>query len=179
MSPSECKKEILTQDNQLNPSIKNILQNKGAYILCSTQEVAGININKRESAIKEAIKERGGKPDQIAIKFYDANRIANWINCFPNVTTWFLKEVCNRSISHWISWLEWSRGDRDYQSEFMSHPDLNKKRAHIRSVLSKPGGVIHLTGASGIGKTRLALEAFHSKYQDEDLSPLVHYPINS
>lgn len=189
ISPSECRKEILDKNNRLNPAIKNVLQNKGAYILCSTQEVAGININKRESAIKEAIQEKGGSPDQIAVKFYDAGRIADWINCFPNVAKWFLKEICNRSISPWVSWIEWSRTCSDYQSEFMIHSELDKKRNFIRSVLLKPKGVIHLTGAGGTGKTRLAMETFRPIYkelkysnktddnliQEEDLSHLVLY----
>ena len=188
MSPEKCKKEIFDKNNKLKPAIKEIIQKKGAYILCSTHEVAGINVNKRESAIKEAIKEKVFRGDNIKVKFYDANRIANWVNCFPNIAIWFLEEVCGKSIRPWRSWLEWSR-NLDHQSQFMSHSDLDKKRKTIRNILSKPGGVIHLSGAGGLGKTRLALEAFRSAYKpfepsnetvdhqnnEEDLSFLILY----
>lgn len=188
MPPEKCKKEIFDKNNELKPAIKEIIQKKGAYILCSTHEVAGINVSKRESAVKETIKEKVFRGHNIEVKFYDANRIANWVNCFPNIAIWFLEEVCGKSIGPWRSWLEWNR-NLDHQSQFMSHSELDKKRKIIRNTLSKSGGVIHLSGAGGLGKTRLALEAFRPTYKpfeysnkpvdyqkkEEDFSPLVLY----
>ena len=105
MSPSDCRKEILDNNSQLNPAVKNVMRNTGAYILCSTHEMAGIDLNKREAVIKKAIKEKRFNSDKIKVKFYDASKMANWVNCFPRVVVWFLKEVCNRSIT-WESWPE-------------------------------------------------------------------------
>ena len=170
MSPGECKKEILEKSGELKPAVKNVIKKKGAYILCSTHGVAGININHRESLIKEAIKEKASLPEKnkdIEIKFYDANRIANWLNCFPPVAIWFLKEIYGRNISSWVLWQEWGQME-NYRSDFVSHSELDKKREAIKDILSRPGGVVHLTGASGLGKTRLAWEAFHPVYQDSE-----------
>ena len=172
MSSSKAIKEISDKGNpeKLNKAVQEVIRNKGAYILCSTHGVAGVRLQEIESAIKKEIQAKVNSVDNIQAKFYDGNRMADWINCFPNVAIWFLKEVCGRDISPWISWLEWSRDDPDYRSKFMTHSDLNKKRERIRNILSQPRGAVHLTGASGLGKTRLALEAFRPIYRESEYS---------
>ena len=169
VSPSECSKEIFKNNkltggkmqtkNPLKPAIQKVIQNKGAYILFSTHPVAGIYLQVREEAIQEGIKEAGYDPTSIEVKFYDSNLIANWLNKFPTLAVWFLKEVCGKSLNPWISWQEWSK-DRDYKSEFMYHAQLEQKKSALYDHLSQPQQTAHLTGPSGVGKTRLALEVF-------------------
>ena len=185
LSPSKIIKEISEKQNpkKLNKALQYVIKNKGAYILCSTHGVAGVKIQDIESAIKKEIQAKADNLNTMQVKFYDGNRLADWLNCYPSVVVWFLNEVCGRSIRPWSSWLEWSQEDLDYRSEFMSHPELDKKRRNIRSILSRPGGAIHLMGASGLGKTRLVLEAFRPVSQkpgyfgemEEDLSDLILY----
>lgn len=185
LSPSKITREISENQNpeKLNKAIQYVIKNKGAYVLCSTHGVAGVKIQDIESAIKKEIQVKADNLENIQVKFYDGNRLADWLNCYPSVVHWFLKEVCDRDIGPWRSWLEWSREDSDYRSEFMSHPELDKKRKSIRNILSRPGGVVHLIGASGLGKTRLVLEAFRPVFQkpgdsnkiEEDLSDLILY----
>lgn len=184
LSPSKIIKEISENQNpgNLNKAVQCVIKNKGAYILCSTHGAAGVKVQNIESIIKKEIQAKADNFN-IQVKFYDGNRLADWVNCHFLVARWFLKEICGRSIGPWKSWLEWSREDSDYRSEFKSHSELDKKRKSIRGILSRPGGVIHLTGASGLGKTKLALEAFRppsQKFNDsdeveEDLSDLVLY----
>ena len=186
LSPSKIIKEISDNQNpgKLNKAVQCVIKNKGAYILCSTHGVAGVKVQDIESTIKKEIQAKADNLDNIQVKFYDGNRLADWVNCYTSVAGWFLKEICGRSIGPWRLWLEWSREDSDYRSEFMSHSELDKKRKSIRSILSRPGGAIHLTGASGLGKTRLVLEAFRpptsqkfndSNEMEEDLSDLILY----
>ena len=185
LSPSKIIKEISAKrkPKKLNKALQYVIKNKGAYILCSTHGAAGVKIQDIESAIKKEIQAKADSLNTMQVKFYDGNRLADWLNCYPSVVVWFLNEVCGRSTRPWSSWLEWSREDSDYQSEFMSHPELDKKRRNIRSILSRPGGAIHLMGASGLGKTRLVLEAFrpasqkpgYSDEMEKDLSDLILY----
>ena len=172
--PNECKKEICNKRGELNESILQVIENKGAYVLCSTYPVSGMQLRVREEAIQETIRERGYNPDQITIKFYDANKIANWMSICPPVAHRFLEEVCNKTVEPWFSWQEWSREDSDYKSEFMYNSDLKSKQNSICKILSEPGKSVHLTGVGGVGKTRLALEAFRPTEQS-DLSYLVLY----
>ena len=174
VTPGECKKEICNKNGNLKPAVQNVIKNKGAYILCSAHPVSGVHLKAREEAIQEEIRDKGDNPDPIKIKFYDANKIVDWLNSFPPLAVWFLKEVCLRTIRPWISWEEWSREDPDYRSEFMCHSDLEKKKHNIYNLLSKPGKAVHLAGVSGVGKTRLALESFRPD-QQLDLSYLVLY----
>ncbi len=156
LSSAQCKKEILDKSGRLKPALQKAIERKGAYILFSTQPVAGIHKNAREEALKEALREKG---HNLTVKFYDANIISNWINSFPSLAVWLLTEVCERHIRPWRSWADWSREEPDFKSEFMFHPALYQKLKSIREILSAPKGAVHLTGASGLGKTRLALEA--------------------
>ena len=175
VTPSECKKEICDENGDLKPAVQNVIKNKGAYIVCSTHPVSGVYLNVREEAIQEEIRDKGDNPDLIKIKFYDANIIVNWLNSFPPVAIWFLKEVCNKNIRPWVLWQEWSREDLDYnRSEFMYNTDLENKRNSIYKLLSEPRRVVHLTGVSGVGKTRLALEVFRP-IEQSDLSYFVLY----
>ena len=177
ITPSECKKEIIDQQGQLKSALQKMIKNKGAYILCSTQSVSGVYLTAREEAIYEEIKKAGYDPELIQIKFYDASIIANWLNQFPSLAVWFLKEVWGRKKYPWLSWDEWSREESDYRSEFMFHEVLKEKQERIYNILTEPRKTVHLTGVSGTGKTRLALEAFRliSNGTTVDLSHLVLY----
>ena len=63
----------------------------------------------------------------------------------------------------------------------MYNAELRSKKDNIYSILSEPRKTAHLAGASGTGKTRLALEAlrpierFNSSSEYSDLSHLVLY----
>ena len=175
ITPGECKKEIGDKNNNLKTAVQNVIKNKGAYILCTTHPVSGVYLKAREEAIQEEIRNKGENPDLIKIKFYDANIIANWLNHFPPLAIWFLKEVCLRSIGPWISWQEWSRENSDYRSEFMYNAKLKDKKDSIYKILSEPRKVAHLAGVSGVGKTRLSLEAFRPTKEQPNLSYFVIY----
>ena len=174
VSPNECQKEI----SNFNPAVQNMIKNKGAYILFSTYPVAGIHLQKREKAMQELIEKAGYDLNSIEVKFYDANIIANWLNSFPSLAVWFLKEVCKRQIYPWLSWQEWSK-DIDHQFECRYHEELKQKRSDLYNHLSQYRQTAHLTGPSGVGKTRLALEVFRSSNEREsykdDISALVLY----
>ena len=177
ISPAECKKEIIDPKGQLKPALQKTIKNKGAYILCSNHILSGVYLTAREEAIYEQIKNVAYDPKLIQIKFYDANIIANWLNHFPSLAVWFLKEICGIRKHPWLSWEEWSREETDYRSEFMFHDLLKEKQEKIYHILTEPRKTAHLTGISGTGKTRLALEAFRPRSNDTtiDLSKLVLY----
>ena len=177
LSISDCKREITDKQGQLKPALQEVIKNKGAYILCSNHIVSGVYLTAREEAIYEQIKKTGYDPKLIQIKFYDASLIANWLNQFPSLAVWFLTEIYNRKKYSWRSWEEWSHEESDYRSEFMFHDLLKEKQERIYHVLTEPRKTAHLTGISGTGKTRLALEAFRPRSNDTtiDLSHLVLY----
>ncbi len=181
LSPQKCKKEIYDKKGQLKMALQNVIKKQGAYILCSTQPVSGVYVRAREEALEEEIEKAGYDSKQIDIKFYDADKIANWLNQYPSLVVWFFKEVLNKSKTPWISWQEWNREEQDYSLEFMCNAELRSKKDNIYSILSEPRKTVHLAGASGTGKTRLALETFrpiekfNSSNKYPDLSHLILY----
>ena len=187
VSPAECVKEISGENKKsqpkdqaiqkpkktakeshgLKPSVQNVMKNKGAYIIFSTYPVAGIHLQMREEAMQEFIEKAGYDLSSVEIKFYSANEIANWLNSFPSLAVWFLTEVCRKPLTPWISWQEWSK-ETEHSSEFMYHAELEKKKLALFNALSHPQQTAHLTGPSGVGKTRLALESFRPPIEDHD-----------
>ena len=185
--PAECVKEIsgenkksqaknhivqkskkqLTGNHSLNPAVQNVMKHKGAYILFSTYPVAGDRLQMREEAMQDFIKKARYDLSSVEIKFYSANQIENWINSFPSLAVWFLKEVCGKPLASWISWQEWSK-DINHQSEFMYTSELKQKKEGLYNWLSQPRKTAHLTGTGGLGKTRLALEIFRPPIKDHD-----------
>ncbi len=187
VSPAECVTEISSENKKsqaknqtvqklkkqtsesgnLNPAVQKVIKNKGAYILFSTYPVEGVHLQMRAEAMQEFIEKAGYDLSSVEIKFYSANEIANWLNSFPSLAVWFLKEVCRKPLTPWISWQEWSQ-DIEPRSEFMYHAELEKKKLALFNYLSHPQQTAHLKGPSGVGKTRLALESFRPPIEDHD-----------
>ena len=160
LSPKQCIKEIYNTKTELKPALKNVIKKKGAYILCSTQPLSGVHVQAREEALRGELSKAGYDSKQFVIKFYDANKIADWLNQYPSLAVWFLREVCGQFIRPWISWEEWSREYPDYKSEFMYSEDLYKKQNDIYNILLQPGKTAHLSGVSGTGKNSFGFGDF-------------------
>ena len=181
MSAQDIRKEMLDKNKKLKPAIKEVIKQKGAYIICSTKE--GVHLNKKEQLMRNIIKETRKDTNSIICKFYNANILANWINTFPNAARWYLKNVCQKATisPSFSSWNEWNnRSSAEHLPSFKYNEKLDKKKNKIKTLLSKPGGIVRLTGPSGLGKTRLALETFRppaasSAVKQTDLSPFVFY----
>ena len=171
MTPSECKKELLDPKGDLKPALKEVIKNKAAYILCSTYQVSGCNLEEREEKMRAAFSPFL-KKEECKINFYDGNRLAAWASAYPSVALWLLTEVCGKPLrSSWLSWTGWSGEDEDYQFPFMLHSELEEKKNRIYEILSRPRQTARLIGSSGLGKTRLALEAFRPENFRETAAP--------
>ena len=171
MTPSECKKELSSSKGALKPALQEVIKNKGAYILCSTYQVSGHDLEKREEKMREAVPPFL-KKEECKINFYDGNRLAAWASAYPSVALWLLTEVCGKPLrSSWLSWTGWSREDEDYQFPFMLHSELEEKKNRIYEILSRPRQTARLIGSSGLGKTRLALEAFRPETSLDTTAP--------
>ena len=173
LKPSECEKEILNKKGELKPAIINSLKQRGAYILCSTHPYSGVYISLREEKLYETLEKAfeknprlRGKLSSLEIKFYDAHILANWLNSHPPIALWFLKEVCKKPISSsWRLWSEWSL-EAINQPKYRLNTQLKRQKQLIYACLLRPRSAVHLTGASGLGKTRLALEAFRPVFKE-------------
>ena len=190
LKPSECEKEMFDKKGGLKPAILNMIKKRGAYILCSTHPCAGVHISLREEKLQEALEKATeknpalkNKLPSIEIKFYDADILADWLNSHPPTALWFLREVCQKPISpSWRSWSSWSTDALEEPTYRLSRK-LEEKKQQVYKYLLQPRSVVHLTGAGGLGKTRLAFEAFRPEFEKggrlkkPDLSHLILYSL--
>lgn len=180
ISPAQCAKEVAPQ-NVIQPQLEEALDAGGAYILFCRQPYNAALIKSRVKKIREALKASGRRDWETAcVDFYDGNRIASWVNCFLPAQVYVFE--CNRialdpSIKTWWDWAS----HRDFQVRYVPNHRLSDLMQTIRDSCHKGSPqTLRITGLSGLGKTRLALEAFRpvegsNVYQDNDLQQRVAY----
>ena len=84
MFPSEVISEM-KPDGKLRPKIKNLIKQKGAYIIVSSGScVTETAYDKRISAMKEAVANEPGNED-LKLDFWDRGRIATWVRVHPSM----------------------------------------------------------------------------------------------
>jgi hypothetical protein len=145
----------------LKPKVEEVLDQGGAYIVFTTQELNTKQKYDRIAAVRKRIAEQGKEySDTCAIYIYDAAQIAGWVNNFiPTIV----------SVLHWVG-RPIERGLKTI-ALWGEHEDLNgfpfvavKSRENILSTLaesiSEPKSCFRIMGLSGLGKTRTAFHAF-------------------
>lgn len=161
----------------VRPSISDLAAHGGSYIIVSSRgSVSDSSLAHRKAAMIEAI---GDLPtsDSIFLDFYDRRRLASWINQHPGLQQWVRKKV-GKSLTGWRGYDDWSSNPRDVEAAYLMDEQvrllgssisqgegLKAERAiqHLRDVLSRPGGIVRLTGLSGVGKTRMVQALFDAR----------------
>jgi hypothetical protein len=99
---------------------------------------------------------------------YDANKLAQWASQFPSLA---VSRLAGGPGSVAVDFETWASG-RPHDKQWVADGDRDTAIRTIRSQVSSPGIVeVRVQGESGIGKTRLVLEALNA----DELRPLVAY----
>ncbi len=180
MKPAQCAKEVSPGGN-LKTQVMEVLDAGGAYVLLCSHPYNENLITSRVSKVREGLKAAGRADWETAcVEFYDANKITSWVNCFFPAQVYVLE--CNGITADLAtkSWHEWA-GHKDFQVTYVSNDRLNGLIKTIRdSCHREKCPPLRVTGLSGLGKTRLVLEAFKPvagsyQYHDNDLRERVAY----
>lgn len=169
----------------VRPAIRELAEASGAYIIVSSAgSTSDSALKDRRSAMSEAIQ---GLPNgaNLALEFYDRNRIATWVRDHGGLTLWVRSRI-GRTLPGWRGYGSWSTvpggsdaayltddtariraGDKDEGDGLSATDGIDK----IRDVLRIPGGVVRLVGLSGVGKTRLAEALFDPRIGTNSLDP--------
>lgn len=167
----------------LSEAIKDVLEKRGAYVIFCRTPFIGKRRDNLAAAVKAAIVEGGGDPDQAAaIEIYDANTIADWVNSHPPVALWLASKRLGRPLHGFQTHKSWGRAPEiaavpwqpsetprfapqnrsvplseriDPALPFWTHA---RAAAAVREFLSNDGAVIRVAGPSGYGKTRFGYE---------------------
>lgn len=165
MGPADCEKEITTYNKKtktvnLKSMVKEAIDEDRTYVLFySKQALNKKQIAQRITSMRKGIKKgKNSKHKTYKILIYDANKISNWTNLFPQAVT-FVHE-CN-GISKPIQFETWSswHNREEYSEEFVENDILMKYIEQIRTTLGTRRQTMRLIGLSGLGKTRLVHEA--------------------
>jgi len=176
MGPADCAKEILNKDGTIKHMVENALDNGGAYILFTTQELNKDQKKERVRLIREKLTAlQKGYADTATIDIYDASKIEGWVNKYITaivaVLNWIGKPL-ERGLKRWEDWSQHSEYQRFH---FVTDDNREKALISLKSLLNNHGNCARVIGLSGMGKTRLAFETFRDSNDTSDLSKRVVY----
>ena len=182
ISPTEAGGDVLTKESAVKDMVASVLQAGGHYIMLCSHSYVQKEIEKRERRIREAIRSAGLNIRDEQVDFRDADQIAGWANRHPSVATWVKEHTQPGTIGPFRSWKHWVGRPEHDGSPWVEDERLPDLSAHLREQLTEPRKVFRIVGPSGVGKSRLALEAI-GRTDDEAstlfLSDIVLYAVES
>lgn len=176
MGTADCAKEIVNRDGSMKRMVEDVLDNGGAYILFTNQELNVEQKLERIQKIREKLTKLG-KPyaETATIDIYDAAKIEGWVNKYISAIVAVLNWV-GRPLERGLkTWSDWSQHSEYQRFSFVA--DLDRKAAleSLKVLLTERGKCARIIGLSGLGKTRLAFEVFRDVNDHDDLSKRVVY----
>ncbi|MBN2570350.1 MAG: hypothetical protein JXB42_13060 [Deltaproteobacteria bacterium] len=177
MGPTDCANEIQNRDGSMKRMVEDVLDNDGAYILFTNQELnSEQKIPERIAKIREKLTELG-KPyaDTITIDIYDAARIEGWVNKYVSAIIAVLNWV-GRPLERGLkTWSDWGQNSEYQRFKFVADENRQAALESLKSLLSEQKKCARIIGLSGLGKTRLSFEVFRDLNEHDDLSKRVVY----
>jgi hypothetical protein len=165
------------------PLFKELAEVDGAYVMfCGKDNCNDKMLADRKSAMRSAISSVD-QSDRVALDFYDASRIARWVNTHVGVVAW-LRDRRGRPLQGWRPYEPWSRPDVSEQLAYLTDnttraaftfaensPQVSILDAleRVRSALAHGRQSVRLVGLSGTGKTRFAEALFDDSVGEEAL----------
>ena len=181
--------EEMCPDGRLRESIKELIQENGAYIIVSSKgSVADKPLKNRISAMKEAVADEIGLENS-QLDFFDRGRVATWVRSHPSLVLWVRNKI-GKPFSGWRPYENWARarggvkevyliGDelRLHDGDARTEQGLNVVDGivRLRSILSMPRKCVRLVGLSGVGKTRLVQALFDDRIREKALKQNVAF----
>ena len=178
MGPADYANEIMSnaksgESSVLKPKVEEVLDQGGAYIFFTTQELNTQQKDRRIEAIRKKLDEQSKDYAYTCqLKIYDAAQIADWTNQFiPTIV----------SVQHWVgvpverglkTFKMWSEHEDLSHLPFASVDSRKEMIATLSEKIKQPRSCFRLMGLSGLGKTRAVFEVFK---EHDSLKNLVVY----
>ncbi|TAM48876.1 MAG: hypothetical protein EPN57_27065 [Paraburkholderia sp.] len=180
MGPSEIRNEMCP-GGLLRPAIRELIQDRGAYIIATSDSAADGEYKKRVAAMKAAAASDSDY-EHAEFDYYDARRLADWANRHPGVVAWVRSQL-GRPLQGWQPHGQWANTRSGNPQPFLpdgkhrlSDPHDRERSfplvdglIHVRRLLQIGGSSVRLTGLSGVGKTRFAQALFEQSAAPESL----------
>ena len=155
----------------LRPAIRELATTKGSYVIAATRDDTSESaLDLRLNAMRDCLSANGlGSSPHIA--FYDARKIADWVEQHPAIVAW-VKHQLGKPLVGWRPYSGWAYQETTADSEYLIDdrvkvftPDaetginVSATIDRLRIDLSK-GASVRIVGLSGVGKTRLVQALF-------------------
>ena len=183
ITPAKAGKDVLTSAGNVQPMIRSALEAGGTYIMMCARSYTKKQIAEREARIRKSLADARLVIKSEQVQFRDADQIAQWINTLPSVAAWVLEQTQPGLIGPFRDWTHWAGRHEHDSSPWITDPRLVPFRDQLRVLVTPTHGVARIVGLSGVGKSRLVLEALAPTDAEEAsksyLSDLVLYAVES
>ena len=160
MPARNCQKELINGKGKIKPEIKKVLDAGGSYVFFCHKAYNPSNIEDKIKKITKLLETKGyTEKVKNQITFYDGNKIAIWVNQYFPARVYVIKMLGGYVIPGLQTWENWNakfEGNKYHSTDKLDGwiDEIRKTIAHGHR------NAIRITGLSGLGKTRLALETF-------------------
>lgn len=183
ITPAKAEREMIDSSGCIKPMVRSVLEASGAYIMLCGRTLTQKQIQDCEQRIRQVLRENGLTVEDEQVQVRDASQIASWVNSHPSVAVWVFEQTQPSFAGPFRSWEHWHGRGEHARCAWVEDPRLAPLRTRLVELISVPRGVARVVGLSGVGKSRLALEAFRLAANGESpafsLSPLVLYAVES
>ena len=164
--PSTAAKEVVDRHGDAKPMVRSALERGAHYILLCAHPYTQQQIEKREKAILGSLRDAGLNIEESKIHFHDSGWVASWVNRYPSVALWVKEQTAHGPIEPFRSWNDWAKRTEHESSPWVEDERLPVLRTTLQDGAAQPRRIIRVVGASGVGKSRLVLEAL-AQSEDE------------
>ena len=169
VAPATAAREVVSRKGEVTPMVRAALKAGGHYIMLCAHRYTHQQIDARENRIRAALRDAGIDLDDDQVDFRDADQAAAWVNRYPSVAAWVKQWTQPGTVGPFRSWTHWASRTEHDASPRADDNRLPGLREPVRQAASEPRRVVRVVGPSGIGKSRLILEALGPSQQDERL----------
>ena len=169
VGPTAAAHDVVKRNGEVKPMVRSALEAGGHYVMLCAHPYTYQQIDARKERMRAALRDAGIDLDDSQVDFRDADQIADWVNRHPSVAAWVKQWTQPGSVGPFRSWVHWaSRAEHD-SSPWSDDDRLLGLREPLRKAASERRSVVRVVGPSGIGKSRLILEALKPSEPDERL----------
>lgn len=174
VAPNLLAKEVVGKDATVKKSIREVIEQKGTYVVLCSKSYTKLLIEKRRKAILETIRKEVPSVSDKQIEFRDGSQIARWVNHHPAVAKWTLEQLDLPLSRYCCSWDEAIKFSNPQLIDFVFDERFAKLQNELSDLLDT-GRCVRVVGNFGIGKTRMVLECFSDQAAMRDFSSLILY----
>ena len=169
VSPAAAAREVVSRGGVVKPMVRTALEEGGHYIMLCAHSYTHQQIQAREERIRAVLRGAGILIADERVDFRDADQVASWVNRHPSVAAWAKEWTEPGAVGAFRSWSHWASRPEHDGSPWSEDERLPNLRGSVLEGVAQLRRVFRVVGPSGIGKSRLVLQALEPSDEEETL----------